>query len=83
MTDSGAPLVSGARIRRLRVSRGWTLIDLEKACGEAGHRIDFAQLARYERGEQQPRPRTLTVLAQALGIEIGDMFAAENSESAA
>jgi transcriptional regulator with XRE-family HTH domain len=55
----------GPRIRSLRESRGWSLVDLAARTG-----LDPANLSRLERGEGDPRLSTLERVAAALGHRI-------------
>ena len=72
---STAVTISGQVIVRARMRKGMTLRDLSGACKELGSPIDYSFLSRIERGLSQPTPRCLPVLAQALGLEVDDLFA--------
>jgi transcriptional regulator with XRE-family HTH domain len=63
-------------LQRARLSKGWTLRDVTSRTEELGTPVDFGNLARYERGEMQPSPRTLLVLAQALDREVDELLEA-------
>ena len=53
----------------LRIRRGWSQGDLGR---EAGVRSDT--VSSIERGRHAPRPSTLRKLAEALGVEVADLF---------
>jgi serine-type D-Ala-D-Ala carboxypeptidase/endopeptidase len=57
------------RIRYWRKVRGWTLKDLSTLTG-----IAFQTLSQYERGLTDPPSSKLLCLAQALGVEVGDLM---------
>ena len=77
MNETETVAFSGARLKRLRLRKGWTLRDLERET-----KIGFAVLARYERGDQAPQPRKLPVLAEALGAEVDDLLTGESGAAA-
>lgn len=54
----------------LRIRKGWSQGDLGR---EAGVRADT--VSSLERGKHEPRPSTLRKLADALGVEVEDLFA--------
>ena len=72
--NSTAITISGQVILRGRLRKGMTLRDLSARCGELGAPIDYSFLSRIERGLSQPTPRVLPALAEALGIEVDDLF---------
>jgi transcriptional regulator with XRE-family HTH domain len=53
----------------LRIRKGWSQGDLGR---EAGVRADT--VSSIERGRHDPRPSTLRKLADALGVEVEDLF---------
>jgi serine-type D-Ala-D-Ala carboxypeptidase/endopeptidase len=57
------------RIRYWRKVRGWTLKELSTYTGVA-----FQTLSQYERGMTDPPSSKLLCLAQALGVEVGDLM---------
>lgn len=59
----------GARIRRFRESAGLTQEALARTAD-----IGRITLVRLEKGEQAPRSKTLSALAQALGIHVLDLL---------
>lgn len=62
----------GPWLKAQRMQRGLSLYGLAKASG-----VDRAAILRLERGEhEQPRPETLTRLADALGVNPADLYAA-------
>lgn len=52
----------GQRIRRARLTKGWTQGDLAKACGWSGQ----SRVSHYERGTREPSGEDLRTLARAL-----------------
>ena len=50
---------SGAKLKRLRLCKGWTLRDLEQRTG-----INFGALAHYERDDYAPWPSKLPVMVR-------------------
>jgi transcriptional regulator with XRE-family HTH domain len=56
-------------VRRLRTMRGMNQVDLAKASGVAQNTISEIEL-----GKREARPATLKKLADALGVEIVDLF---------
>ena len=57
------------RIRDWRTHRGWTLKELSARCG-----IAFQLLSDYEIGRIDPPSSKLAPIAQALGVQVGDLF---------
>jgi transcriptional regulator with XRE-family HTH domain len=57
------------RLRHWRHKRQLTLKDLAALTG-----ISYQQLSSYERGDSFPSVQRLPILAQALGISIGQLF---------
>lgn len=61
----------GTAIRDAREARGWSGFELARRAG-----VDRSRVSRIESGEaRQPDPRTLTRLADALGVPSADLFA--------
>lgn len=58
----------GARIRRKRQARGWTLNQLADAAG-----ISRRQLVNVEQGDANPSIGTLLAMSDALGISLSDL----------
>ena len=59
----------GGRVRRFRGAAGLTQVELARAAG-----IGRVTLVRLENGEQNPRFRTLTALARALGTDVPELL---------
>ncbi|QPE05135.1 helix-turn-helix domain-containing protein [Microbacterium schleiferi] len=73
MAPTNLELVTlGHRIRHERVSRGWTLDELGAHVGVAG-----SQLSLIENGKREPKLSLLQAIAQATGLEVTDLLAAE------
>jgi transcriptional regulator with XRE-family HTH domain len=66
---------SGPRLRNARLANGGTQSGLARE-------LDVADLTvwRWEHGEAVPNAAMLPALAAALGIEIGDLFAADGEQ---
>ena len=62
----------GKRIKGLRVDKGWTQAALAEALG-----CESMTVSRYERGEYAPSVEVLEQIAIALGVGMGDFFAAQ------
>jgi transcriptional regulator with XRE-family HTH domain len=58
----------GSRIRKKRISKGWTMMDL---AFEA--EIDYRQLGRIERGENNFTIKSLLRITDALGCQMRDV----------
>lgn len=65
--------VDGPELRRRRENAGWVLRELADECRKAGQPVDASQIARYELGQSNPRPRALKALAAALGCQPDDL----------
>ncbi|NUP19029.1 MAG: helix-turn-helix domain-containing protein [Streptomyces sp.] len=63
--DEAGPLA----LRRRRIGRGLTLVDLSTRCAEAGAPVSHAHLSKLERGHYTPRPRLRLALAQLLDLD--------------
>ncbi len=59
----------GSRIRKKRIKKGWTMMDL---AFEAG--VDYRQLGRIERGENNFTIISLLRITDALGCHIRDVI---------
>jgi transcriptional regulator with XRE-family HTH domain len=57
------------RIRRLRERKGVSLRELARRAG-----VGAATLSRIESGEANPRLSTLLLLAEVLGVFVGELF---------
>jgi transcriptional regulator with XRE-family HTH domain len=62
-------LMIGSRIRKKRISKGWTMMDL---AFEA--EIDYRQLGRIERGENNFTIKSLLRITDALGCQLRDVI---------
>ncbi len=60
----------GRRLRQLRAEREWSQEHLAECAG-----LDRSYVSSLERGEQDPRLRTIRKLAQALGRPPGELLA--------
>jgi len=65
-TDTGRTV--GARIRELRQAQGWTQDEFAHRSGL--HRADVGAI---ERGERNLTLRTMRIVADTLGVKIGDL----------
>jgi transcriptional regulator with XRE-family HTH domain len=64
------PNTFGARLRRLRLDRGWVQTDLEEASN-----VGQSVISKFERGEvQYPDPDAIDRLEQALGVSSGELM---------
>jgi len=70
----------GGTLRRLRVERGLSLRGLASACTQAAKRLrldshtpEHYQLVAYEAGRLGAHPRTVRVIASALGVPLCDL----------
>lgn len=59
-------------VTKLRLDRGWTQSELSRRSG-----VSQATLSRVEKGTQEPRPLTLTKLADAFDVEYWELFGGE------
>ena len=59
----------GERVRRFRAAAGLTQVELARAAD-----IGRVTLVRLENGEQNPRFRTLTAIAHALGVDVPELL---------
>jgi transcriptional regulator with XRE-family HTH domain len=66
---SEAPLLLGARLRRLRRVKGMTVDELARAVD-----VDKAHISRIENNLKTPSIATLAQLAKALGVSIGHLL---------
>ena len=65
-------LVRLSRLRRRRLEKGWTLKDLSDRVG-----LSQRTLSLLERGVREPRPTTISALAQALDCAPVDLMEPE------
>ena len=81
MGKSGAPPIDGARIKRERLRLRMTQAEVCQACAERGYKLDDGNLSRMETGRiKWPALRGIPVLAEVLGVEVEDLFEAEDDE---
>jgi transcriptional regulator with XRE-family HTH domain len=59
----------GRRVRHLRKSKGWSQMYL---ASEAG--LDKSYIGSIERGEVNPSVKLITRIAEALGVDILELF---------
>lgn len=60
----------GARIRELRMYKNWSQEEFAGRCG-----LDRTYIGGVERGERNIALRNIEKIAQALDVDIGDLFA--------
>jgi transcriptional regulator with XRE-family HTH domain len=66
-------------VQELRIARskaGLTLMELEEASG-----VGASTISKIERGVTQPQATTLHKLAEALGVEVGELYPKERGPS--
>jgi transcriptional regulator with XRE-family HTH domain len=68
----------GARIRRLRVARGMTQIELAAAMRAFGVRTEAHDISRYEGDVYDPKLRTFVALAHVFGISMEELYYGED-----
>jgi transcriptional regulator with XRE-family HTH domain len=69
---SPSPAVTGAAIRKLRLAKGWTLIQLADACG-----VPVSSLSRVELGQSRLNYDKLVRLCRALDVDLHGLVARE------
>src|SRR6478735_11798180 len=73
MASSGIHLTAlGHRIRHHRLENGYTLDELGALVGVAG-----SQLSLIENGKREPKLSLLQAIAEATGVEVGDLLSSE------
>lgn len=72
------PSIIGRNIKRLREEHGWTITELADRAG-----IFREHVSRYESGSRNPSLTTAAAIAQALGVTVNDLLAAESDSSGA
>ena len=71
---NGLP-INPAELMRARVRKGWTLRDVTERCDkDLKVKVDFGNLARYEKGDIRPTPRVLLALATVLEVSTDDLL---------
>jgi len=63
--------VFGARLREIRLAKGFTLEELASAMNG---RLTKQALSKYETGKSEPRPTMLVALANALGVKTAELL---------
>lgn len=58
----------GKNIKRLRLAKGMTQLDLAAECA-----MEYSNIARIEAGNTNPTVRTLLKIARALGISLSEL----------
>ena len=58
------------RIKHLRKAKGWTQSDLAEAVG-----VHFTTINKYETGVTELNAAKMEVIAEALGVQVGEIFA--------
>src|SRR4051812_24741366 len=74
-TPSNAPPEVGATLQRMRLARGLTLEDLSRIAG-----VSKSMLSQIEREKANPTIAITWRLANALGVQIGELLAAETRD---
>lgn len=67
MTQQTATSIPGVRRRRLQ--RGLTMLELAQQCTTAGAPVSEGQVSRIETGVHFPRPRLRAVLSELLDLD--------------
>ena len=81
MGKSSAPPIDGKRIRRERLRLRMTQVEMCQACAERGYKLAEGNLSRIENGLiKWPALRGLPVIAEVLGVEVDDLWDAEEDE---
>jgi transcriptional regulator with XRE-family HTH domain len=73
----GENLTFAARIKKLRVNKGYSQKDIAEIIG-----VNYINYGRYERGLSRPSADTLTKLADAFGISVGYLLEGEQTDAA-
>jgi Zn-dependent peptidase ImmA (M78 family)/DNA-binding XRE family transcriptional regulator len=60
-----------ARLREIRLAKGYTL---DALATRMDGQLTKQAISKYERGDSQPRPKTLVALAKALGVKAADLL---------
>jgi len=74
--STNAPPEVGASLQRLRLARGLTLEDLSRIAG-----VSKSMLSQIEREKANPTIAITWRLANALGVQIGELLATEERET--
>lgn len=57
-------------IKKQRLGRGWTLVDLQRHLESEGVTVSESQLSKIERGKNKPYPPLRAALSRVLGLDI-------------
>ena len=75
----GAPPLDNLAILRARLRKGLTQAEVAEQCAALNVKIDRSGLSYIESGKVRwPHPKIAPVLAEVLGLELDDMFKAED-----
>ena len=69
---SPSPALTGAAIRKLRLAKGWTLVQLAEACG-----VPLSSLSRVELGQSRLNYDKLVRLCRALDVDLHGLVTRE------
>lgn len=69
MNNQEALVLMGAKLRHLRLQKGWSLRQMAANCS-----IDFSNLGQMEKGRVDVRFSTIMELAKVLGVTPCDLF---------
>ena len=75
VTTNNSPPEVGATLQRLRLARGLTLEDLSRIAG-----VSKSMLSQIEREKANPTIAITWRLANALGVQIGELLASETRD---
>lgn len=64
----------GQNIRRARIEKGMTQLRLAELCGMRADKTGSQTISNIERGLHFPYPRNLTMIADALEVEVFSFF---------
>lgn len=70
MPPADAKLLFGSRVRQLRTERGWSQEEFAHRAG-----IDRSYMGGVERGERNVSLENICLIAVALGVSPGELFA--------
>src|SRR5919112_6611603 len=74
LTRRGGQMDVGKEIRRLREARGWSQAKLAGASD-----MGTSGISQIETGARNPSAATLSKIAEALGVEVRDLFPLEQA----
>lgn len=71
----------GAQIRAAREAKGWTQLDLAKACGWADKDSGGqGRISHYEKGRREPGVEEIRIIADALGVSMEQLAVRNEAE---